>query len=222
MRKSSSVQRFFCTTRSKKLKTTHKMLKYSTLIIFNTLSLTKPSRIGGYNQGLNHDLHITRHTNCEELFPTPDFSSNSRVNCQKRVSINKKVHEKLKEKASDFLKTKNIKTHNSELIARHRLDSNICDSEPCYNGGGCEALDDGNSFMCYCGHLFYGPLCERHACSGEPCGAHGRCQLDVDDKYDFECSCEEGFSGKQCEIDEKGEDGAEKCAYFDHNGECVV
>ena len=203
------------------------MLKHVTLIIFNTLTLTKSSRIGGYTQGPNDNIKITRSTNCEELFPAPNFPSISRVNCRERVSLDEQLNEKIKEKTSHFLKAKNLKKHRIEqvlenTIARQRPESRICDSGPCFNDGVCEDLNDGINFMCYCGHVFYGPLCEMHACFGEPCGAHGRCQLDVDDNYEFACSCEEGFSGKQCEIGDTENVSEQKCAYFDHNGECVV
>ena len=35
-----------------------------------------------------------------------------------------------------------------------------------------------------------------HACTGEPCGTHGKCILGTGDQ--FTCECEENYSGKYC------------------------
>ena len=242
------------------------MLKYLSILP----SISNSVKITGHS-GYNHDIEITKHSNCNLLYPAPDFPPMDRINCRKRVELARKFYDKLKhqksrvlkEKVSKFLKSKRLKNydinqilnengqtlHDNEQISNDLTDP--CFSNPCYNGGSCEAIDEVN-FMCYCTHAFFGPLCERHACSNNPCGKHGRCSIDENDLYEFNCDCEEGYSGKicgnyeicsrnkcqngsVCDDDENGgylcvcENGFEgrfcerrtDCAYVTHEGDCV-
>ncbi|KAB1278699.1 Sushi; nidogen and EGF-like domain-containing protein 1 [Camelus dromedarius] len=73
-----------------------------------------------------------------------------------------------------------------------------CASDPCFNGGSCEAHED--SYTCECPRGFHGRHCEKgkpDSCASGPCHNGGTCFHYIG-KY--KCDCPPGFSGRHCEI----------------------
>ncbi|XP_042896565.1 fat-like cadherin-related tumor suppressor homolog isoform X3 [Parasteatoda tepidariorum] len=75
------------------------------------------------------------------------------------------------------------------------FDPGVCGSQPCANGGACNAT--GNSFTCQCLARFLGPRCEidTNPCASNPCLNGATCH-NVNNT--FHCDCPEGLSGKRC------------------------
>ncbi|KAG8508280.1 Sushi, nidogen and EGF-like domain-containing protein 1 [Galemys pyrenaicus] len=77
-----------------------------------------------------------------------------------------------------------------------------CDSDPCMNGGSCEARDD--AYTCACPRGFHGQRCEQarpRLCSSGPCRNGGTCR---EAGAEYRCSCPHRFTGRHCEIGERG------------------
>ncbi|KAI3382076.1 hypothetical protein SNEBB_000637 [Seison nebaliae] len=74
---------------------------------------------------------------------------------------------------------------------------NVCDSNPCQNGGDCEY--NHNSFYCSCSSGWSGKLCERLNvnCISRPCLNGGTC-VETDNGY--KCYCSSQTEGNECEI----------------------
>jgi Notch-like protein len=75
----------------------------------------------------------------------------------------------------------------------------ICDSDPCLNGGTCKVW--GNGFVCSCEQAYEGPICETEfdACASGPCQNGGLCT--EADGY-FTCDCDAvNYHGDYCDIE---------------------
>nr|XP_053775313.1 sushi, nidogen and EGF-like domain-containing protein 1 isoform X4 [Desmodus rotundus]XP_053775314.1 sushi, nidogen and EGF-like domain-containing protein 1 isoform X4 [Desmodus rotundus]XP_053775315.1 sushi, nidogen and EGF-like domain-containing protein 1 isoform X4 [Desmodus rotundus] len=87
-----------------------------------------------------------------------------------------------------------------------------CDSDPCFNGGSCEAHED--SYTCECPRGFYGRHCEKarpRLCSSGPCRNGGTCK---EAGGEYQCSCPYRFTGRHCEIGKPDSCASGPC----HNG----
>ncbi|KAF8791564.1 Fat-like cadherin-related tumor suppressor [Argiope bruennichi] len=75
------------------------------------------------------------------------------------------------------------------------FDPGVCGSQPCANGGVCNAT--GNSYTCQCLARFLGSRCEidTNPCASNPCLNGATCH-NVNNT--FRCDCLEGLSGKRC------------------------
>ncbi|XP_051556337.1 protein crumbs homolog 1-like [Myxocyprinus asiaticus] len=75
--------------------------------------------------------------------------------------------------------------------------SNVCEPDPCQNGGICEDLL--KLFKCHCPSDWDGQRCEFSVnyCTSNPC-VHGTCRV-VSGGY--ECSCDVGYTGQRCELE---------------------
>lgn len=74
--------------------------------------------------------------------------------------------------------------------------SNVCEPDPCQNGGVCEDLFD--LFKCNCPSDWDGQLCELtlDTCASNPC-VHGACR---GVSAGYECLCDVGYTGRHCEV----------------------
>ncbi|XP_077066798.1 protein crumbs homolog 1-like isoform X1 [Siphateles boraxobius] len=74
--------------------------------------------------------------------------------------------------------------------------SNVCEPDPCQNGGVCEDLFD--LFKCHCPSDWDGQLCELtlDTCASNPC-VHGACR---GVSAGYECLCDVGYTGRLCEM----------------------
>lgn len=75
------------------------------------------------------------------------------------------------------------------------FDPGVCGSQPCANGGTCNAT--GNTYTCQCLARFLGSRCEidTNPCASNPCLNGATCH-NVNNS--FRCDCPEGLSGKRC------------------------
>ncbi|XP_060049584.1 sushi, nidogen and EGF-like domain-containing protein 1 isoform X2 [Erinaceus europaeus] len=87
-----------------------------------------------------------------------------------------------------------------------------CDSDPCINGGSCDAQND--TYTCQCPHSFHGQHCEKarpRPCSSGPCRNGGTCE---EAAGGYRCSCPYRFTGRHCEIGKPDSCASGPC----HNG----
>ncbi|XP_062907308.1 coagulation factor IX-like isoform X1 [Mobula hypostoma] len=83
-------------------------------------------------------------------------------------------------------------------LVNTNITANVCESEPCWNGGTClSTLDD---YSCICRTGYSGRSCEIEdvACASSPCKNGGSCQIQ---STDYKCFCEAGYYGQNCELD---------------------
>ena len=73
-----------------------------------------------------------------------------------------------------------------------------CSSNPCQNGGICNALSNGG-YYCKCAPLFMGTHCDVsvNPCASNPCLYGGTC-IPVSD--DFICQCRGQYAGQRCQL----------------------
>ena len=74
-------------------------------------------------------------------------------------------------------------------------DVDLCDPNPCENGGTCTAV--GNSMTCKCPPMFGGPTCGGNPCVSTNCASGSTCFV-VDGAG--VCACPLGKGGEQCEL----------------------
>jgi protocadherin Fat 1/2/3 len=75
----------------------------------------------------------------------------------------------------------------------------VCGTQPCYNGGSCEDIGNGN-FNCKCdGVRFSGPFCrdDLEPCASSPCLYGGKCRAVINGTY--HCECPPRMTGKRCD-----------------------
>ncbi|ELR52250.1 Sushi, nidogen and EGF-like domain-containing protein 1, partial [Bos mutus] len=90
-----------------------------------------------------------------------------------------------------------------------------CDSDPCFNGGSCDAHED--SYTCECPRGFHGlSVCLSLAarprlCSSGPCRNGGTCK---EAGGEYHCDCPYRFTGRHCEIGKPDSCASGPC----HNG----
>ncbi|XP_071793993.1 uncharacterized protein [Asterias amurensis] len=76
---------------------------------------------------------------------------------------------------------------------------NPCDSNPCVNGGSCQAENSNTAYTCTCPPQFTGNNCElQGACFGVSCTNRGTC-VPANDGISYTCSCQAAYLGDNCE-----------------------
>ena len=77
--------------------------------------------------------------------------------------------------------------------------SSPCASNPCFNGGECNNVEDNTNFTCTCPIGYTGRNCEEdlNECSTDPCVNGGAC---MNGFGSYLCQCIEGFTGRECQI----------------------
>ncbi|XP_041819306.1 hyaluronan-binding protein 2-like [Chelmon rostratus] len=77
-------------------------------------------------------------------------------------------------------------------------ETNVCDPNPCYNGGSCQSTPD-TEFTCSCPEPYVGNRCQRvkNLCENIRCG-RGDCVINLQKPPYFECKCRPPFHGPNC------------------------
>ncbi|XP_067431784.1 hyaluronan-binding protein 2-like [Thunnus thynnus] len=77
-------------------------------------------------------------------------------------------------------------------------ESNVCDSNPCFNGGSCQSKSD-TKFTCLCLEPYIGKRCQRvrNVCENVKCG-RGDCVVNLKKPPFYECKCKPPFQGPDC------------------------
>lgn len=78
-------------------------------------------------------------------------------------------------------------------------EQDFCESNPCLNGGVCRGYR--RNYLCFCKEGFFGDQCQmlEDPCVLNPCGNRGHCTSDKRGNYN--CVCNVGHTGKDCEKD---------------------
>nr|CAB3262800.1 uncharacterized protein LOC100183467 [Phallusia mammillata] len=92
----------------------------------------------------------------------------------------------------------------------------ICDQEPCLNGGTCSL--NSTSYICECPESYTGPRCELFIspCLSSPCRNGGSC---IDLNADFQCNCPTTHTGTTCTED--ADECQQQTFQCDPNSFCV-
>ncbi|XP_071944831.1 basement membrane-specific heparan sulfate proteoglycan core protein-like [Antedon mediterranea] len=85
----------------------------------------------------------------------------------------------------------------------------VCEDNPCLNGGVCSESGTEVGYQCSCNPGFVGDNCELQAeqCFAGACGV-GEC-VAQDGVFGFTCRCPLGWTGDRCETDSSGTEGTE-------------
>ncbi|XP_040923039.1 hyaluronan-binding protein 2-like [Toxotes jaculatrix] len=77
-------------------------------------------------------------------------------------------------------------------------ESNVCDPNPCFNGGSCQVKSD-TEFQCLCIEPYIGKRCQkvRNICQNVRCG-RGDCVVNLNKHPFYECKCKPPFQGPNC------------------------
>ena len=77
--------------------------------------------------------------------------------------------------------------------------SNVCQPNPCLNGGKCQSTEKLSGFFCLCRHGYQGELCQEtiDPCRDNPCLNGGTC---ISSKPNYRCMCHDHFYGHSCEF----------------------
>ncbi|XP_029689829.1 hyaluronan-binding protein 2-like [Takifugu rubripes] len=78
------------------------------------------------------------------------------------------------------------------------LDNNVCDPNPCFNGGSCQ-MKSGGEFECFCLEPYGGKRCQKvkNLCENVRCG-YGDCVVNLKKQPYYECKCKPPFQGPNC------------------------
>ncbi|KAK3607491.1 hypothetical protein CHS0354_010303 [Potamilus streckersoni] len=99
------------------------------------------------------------------------------------------------------------------------VNTNVCYSQPCRNGGTCH--DNSGNYTCECPHLFNGTNCENdlsvYGCAMRPCLNNGNCINITSGTKLYQCYCQPGFTGTNCEAI-INECGSNPCQ---NRGQCI-
>ncbi|XP_039253188.2 uncharacterized protein LOC120330347 [Styela clava] len=93
---------------------------------------------------------------------------------------------------------------------------NLCDSDPCQNGGTCHSQFD--RYLCQCRRGFSGDNCERERtlCNPNPCQHNGVC---ISSRTGYNCRCKQGYGGSRCQtLDTRSPCDTTPCLH----GKCTV
>ena len=97
----------------------------------------------------------------------------------------------------------------------------FCDhpeANPCKNGATCQPLANYTDYECQCAVNYIGKFCtvSHFNCSNTTCSGHGNCSDNGLDPSGYQCECDEGFSGSNCE------ENIDDCVGVNcNNGTCV-
>ncbi|XP_068162005.1 hyaluronan-binding protein 2 [Antennarius striatus] len=80
------------------------------------------------------------------------------------------------------------------------LDENVCEPNPCHNGGSCVTKSD-TEFTCLCPEPYAGKRCQkvRNICENVDCG-RGDCVVNLNKPEFYECKCRPPFLGPNCRL----------------------
>lgn len=84
-------------------------------------------------------------------------------------------------------------------LRRPLLQRDPCGTAPCLNGGTCVPNSgNGNGYRCVCAAGFVGNNCDKAKCTDSTCQNGGTCKNSAAGPV---CTCLEGYSGANCEIE---------------------
>ncbi|XP_039991868.1 hyaluronan-binding protein 2 [Xiphias gladius] len=77
-------------------------------------------------------------------------------------------------------------------------ESNVCDPNPCFNGGSCQSKSN-TELECLCSEPYVGKRCQkvRNICENVRCG-HGDCVVNLNKHPFYECKCKPPYQGPNC------------------------
>uniref|UniRef100_A0A8C6SEQ7 trypsin n=1 Tax=Neogobius melanostomus TaxID=47308 RepID=A0A8C6SEQ7_9GOBI len=81
-----------------------------------------------------------------------------------------------------------------DLLKDNRQSQDMCDPNPCFNGGSCQRRSD-TEFECLCKEPYVGRGCQKGA--NVKCG-HGFCMVDMNKPPYYKCKCRPPHTGPDC------------------------